>query len=109
MSMLITNQRTKEIGIRKVIGASVASVTYLLTKDFLKLVLIAFMIATPIAWWFANDWLQNYANRVDLSWHFFAVSGVLALVIAVLTISTRTLKFENGIKAPAPGLYQKSP
>ncbi len=92
MSMLITNQRTKEIGIRKVIGASVASVTYLLTKDFLKLVLIAFVIATPIAWWFANNWLQNYANRVDLSWHFFAVSGILALVIAVLTIGTRTIK-----------------
>ena len=92
MSMLITNQRTKEIGIRKVIGASVASVTYLLTKDFLRLVLIAFVLATPVAWWFANDWLQNYANRVDLSWHFFAVSGILALVIAVLTISTRTIK-----------------
>lgn len=92
MSMLITNQRTKEIGIRKVIGASVTSVTYLLTKDFLKLVLIAFVIATPIAWWFANSWLQNYANRVDLSWHFFAVSGILALAIAILTISTRTIK-----------------
>jgi len=92
MSMLITNQRTKEIGIRKVIGASVASVTYLLTKDFLKLVLIAFVIATPIAWWFSNDWLQNYANRVELSWHFFATSGILALLIAVLTIGSRTIK-----------------
>ncbi len=92
MSMLITNQRTKEIGIRKVIGASVASVTYLLTKDFLKLVFIAFVIATPISWWFAQGWLQNYANRVDLSWHFFAISGILALFIAVVTISTRTLK-----------------
>ena len=92
MSMLITTQRTKEIGIRKVIGASVASVTYLLTKDFLKLVLIAFVIATPIAWWFANDWLQSYANRVDLSWHFFAISGMLALGIAILTIGTRTIK-----------------
>ncbi|MEM1338804.1 MAG: FtsX-like permease family protein [Bacteroidota bacterium] len=92
MSMLITDQRTKEIGIRKVIGASVASVTYLLTKDFLKLVFIAFVVATPIAWWLANDWLQNYANRVDLSWYFFAFSGVLALFIAVLTISTRTIK-----------------
>ncbi|PRX56839.1 ABC transporter permease [Flagellimonas meridianipacifica] len=92
MSMLITNQRIKEIGIRKVIGASVASVTYLLTKDFLKLVLVAFVIATPISWWLANEWLKEYANRVDLSWHFFAVSGVLALLIAVLTISTKTIK-----------------
>lgn len=92
MSILVTNQRTKEVGIRKVIGASVASVTYLLTKDFLKLVVIAFAISTPIAWWFANEWLQNYANRVDLSWRFFALSGALALFIAVLTIGSRTIK-----------------
>ena len=92
MAMLITAQRTKEIGIRKVIGASVASVTYLLTKDFLKLVLIAFVIAAPIAWWFGHNWLQNYANRVDLNWHFFAFAGVLALFIAVLTIGSRTIK-----------------
>ncbi len=92
MSMLIIAQRTKEIGIRKVIGASIASITYLLTKDFLKLVVIAFLLGTPIAWWFSNEWLQNYANRVDLSWHFFGISGVLALIIAVLTISTKTIK-----------------
>ena len=92
MAMLITNQRTKEIGIRKVIGASVTSVTYLLTKDFIKLVTIAFIIATPIAWYFADEWLQNYANHVELGWHFFAISGILALLIAVLTISTRTIK-----------------
>jgi len=91
MAMFITNQRTKEIGIRKVIGASVASVTYLLTKDFVKLVVIAFIIATPIAWYFANEWLLNYAHRVDLSWHFFAISGALAFFIAVLTIGSRTI------------------
>jgi len=91
MAMFITNQRTKEIGIRKVIGASVASVTYLLTKDFVKLVVIAFIIATPIAWYFAHEWLQNYAHRVDLSWHFFAISGALAFFIAVLTIGSRTI------------------
>ncbi|KPM30840.1 Hypothetical protein I595_2817 [Croceitalea dokdonensis DOKDO 023] len=92
MSILITSQRTKEIGIRKVIGASVASVTYLITKDFLKLVFIAFVVATPIAWWFAKQWLENYTYRIELSWHLFAIAGLLGLVIAVLTISARTIK-----------------
>ena len=92
MSMLIVSQRTKEIGIRKVIGASVASITYILTKDFIKLVVFAFVIATPIAWWFSKQWLQNYASHIDLSWSFFAISGCLALLIAVVTISTRTIK-----------------
>ena len=92
MAMLITTQRIKEIGIRKVIGASVASIAFLLTKDFIKLVFVAFIIATPIAWWFANDWLQTYANRMDLNWYFFTVSGIIALCIAILTIGTRTIK-----------------
>ena len=92
MAMLITTQRIKEIGIRKVIGASVASITFLLTKDFLKLVLVAFAIATPIAWWFANGWLEGYANRMDLNWHFFTISGMIAMCIAILTIGTRTIK-----------------
>lgn len=101
MAMLITNQRAKEIGIRKVVGASIVQVTYLLTKDFLKLVLISFVLATPVAWWFASEWLKNYANRIDLGWHFFAISGILALIIAVLTIGSRTIKsaLENPVKS----------
>ncbi|WP_166968060.1 ABC transporter permease [Yeosuana marina] len=92
MSMLIVSQRKKEIGIRKVLGASVFSVTYLLTKDFLILVLVAFLIASPIAWWLMKSWLQNYAYRIDLSAWYFIVSGLLAVFISLFTISTRTIK-----------------
>ena len=101
MSMLIVSQRTKEIGIRKVVGASVFSVTYILTKDFLKLVLVAFIIASPIAWWVMNEWLQNYAFRIDLSVWFFIISGFLALIIALATIGTRTIKAarQNPVKS----------
>ncbi|MET1258599.1 ABC transporter permease [Flagellimonas sp. DF-77] len=92
MSLLIVNERTKEIGIRKVIGASVGSITYILTKDFLRLVFLAFLIASPAAWWFAQSWLQQYTYRIDLDWSFFALAGLFALIIALLTISTRTIK-----------------
>jgi len=101
MSMLIVSQRTKEIGIRKVIGASVSSITYILTKDFLKLVLYAFVIAAPIAWWFTKEWLQNYAYRINLSWGFFALAGFLAVIIALLTVSGKTIKaaMQNPVKS----------
>ncbi len=92
MSLLIVSQRTKEIGIRKVVGASVTSITYILTKDFLKLVLFAFLIASPIAWYVMQEWLQNYAYRIDLSIWFFVSAGAIAILIALLTIGTRTIK-----------------
>jgi ABC-type antimicrobial peptide transport system, permease component len=92
MSMLVVAQRTKEIGVRKVVGASVTSVALLLTKDFLKLVGIAFVIATPIAWYFLNEWLQNYAFHVTLSPLFFIGAGLLAVFIAFVTVGTRTVK-----------------
>ena len=92
MSMLIVSQRTKEIGIRKVVGASVTSITYILTKDFLKLVFFAFLIASPIAWFLMKEWLQSYAYRIDLSIWFFLAAGALAIVIALFTIGTRTIK-----------------
>lgn len=91
MSMFITNQRTKEIGIRKVVGASVTTITILLTKDFLKLVGIAFVIATPFTWWATSNWLKNYPYRMELNLWFFLAAGVLAIIIAMITISQRTI------------------
>lgn len=91
ISMLVVAQRTKEIGVRKVVGASVSSVALLLTKDFLKLVGLAFVIATPIAWYFLNEWLQNYASHVALSPLFFVAAGLTACWIAFITVGSRTV------------------
>ncbi|MEE9362015.1 MAG: ABC transporter permease [Cellulophaga sp.] len=91
ISLLVVAQRTKEIGIRKVVGASVSSITILLTKDFLKLVGIAFVIATPIAWYMMSEWLQAYAFHVSLSIWFFVTAGLLTCLIAFLTIGGRTI------------------
>ncbi len=85
-------QRTKEIGIRKVLGASVQSILVLLSKDFLKLVLLSFFLAIPVGWYVMNKWLQDYAYRVDISWGVFAFAGIAALIIAIVTISIQVLK-----------------
>ncbi|MAU14627.1 MAG: ABC transporter permease [Muricauda sp.] len=92
ISMLVVAQRTKEIGVRKVVGASISSVALLLTKDFLKLVGLAFVIATPIAWYFLNEWLKNYASHVNLSPLFFLGAGLSATLIAFITVGSRTIK-----------------
>jgi len=84
--------RTKEIGIRKVLGASVASIVALLSKDFLKLVLIAIVIASPIAWYAMNKWLADFAYKIDISWWVFALAGGLAVGIALLTVSFQSVK-----------------
>jgi putative ABC transport system permease protein len=85
-------QRTKEIGIRKVLGAGTANIVRLLSMDFIKLVLIGFILATPIAWWAMQQWLNNYAYKVPLRWWMFGLGGLLALVIAVSTVSFQALK-----------------
>lgn len=85
-------QRTREIGIRKVMGASVADIVNLLSRDFLKLVLISFIIATPVAWYFMHKWLQVFAYRISIGWWVFAVAGIIALIIAIGTISYQALK-----------------
>ena len=85
-------RRTKEIGIRKVLGASTQGLATLLSKDFLLLVAISCLIAFPLAWWIMRDWLQSFAYRIDINWTVFALSGFLAMLIAMLTVSFQAIK-----------------
>ncbi len=85
-------QRTKEIGIRKVLGATVSNIVTMLSKDFLILVTIAAFIAFPVAWWAMNKWLQDFAYRINISWWIFIVAGVVALLIALITVSFKAIK-----------------
>jgi ABC-type antimicrobial peptide transport system permease subunit len=85
-------QRIKEVGIRKVLGATTGSIVYLFSKEFIMLIAIAFAIATPIAWYYMNQWLQGYAYRIDVSWLIFLAGGFAAIVIALATISFQAIK-----------------
>ena len=87
-----TMQRVKEIGIRKVMGASVSNILNLLSKEFIKLVAISFLIAAPITWYFMHQWLQGFAYRTNIQWWVFALAGILALVIAIATISFQAIR-----------------
>jgi ABC-type antimicrobial peptide transport system permease subunit len=85
-------QRIKEVGIRKVLGATAGNIVYLFSKEFITLIAVAFAIATPVAWYFMHQWLQNYAYRINISWWLFAASGALAIVIALITVSFQAIK-----------------
>ena len=92
LAAFTAEQRTKEIGIRKVLGASVVSITTLLSKDFLKLVLVAVVIASPVAYYAMNRWLQDFAYRIEISWWIFALAGILAVGIALLTVGYQAIR-----------------
>ncbi|WP_232073964.1 permease prefix domain 2-containing transporter [Spirosoma aureum] len=92
LATFTAEQRTKEIGVRKVLGASVSSIVALLSQDFLKLVLISLIIASPIAWWAMNKWLQDFAYKVDIEWWVFVLAGLVAVAITLVTISFQSLK-----------------
>ncbi len=92
LALLMIQQRIKEIGIRKVLGASVTAINYLLTKDFLKLVLLAIVIATPLSWWLMNQWLQDFPYRTTIGWLLLAVVGLTLIVIALITVGFHTIR-----------------
>jgi putative ABC transport system permease protein len=92
LATFMAEQRTKEIGIRKVMGASVPIITALLSKDFLKLVLIAVAIAIPVAWYFTDKWLQAFAYHINLEWWIFAVASVIGLIVALMTVSVQAIR-----------------
>ena len=92
LSSISIQRKTKEIGIRKAVGAPVGSIVFLLTKDFVRWVIIAFVLACPVAWYSMQQWLENFAYKTSLNWWIFAASGLLALLVALITVSIQTIK-----------------
>jgi putative ABC transport system permease protein len=92
LALFTTAQRTKEIGVRKVLGASAANIVFLLSKDFVRLIIISFLIASPIAWYVMHNWLQGFAYRIPISWWIFPGAGMLAFIIALGTVSVQTMR-----------------
>lgn len=92
LSILIARQRTKEIGIRKVLGASTTNITRLLSQDFMQLVLVSLLIAVPVSWYLMNKWLQDFAYRINVEWWMFLTAGIMAMIIALVTISFQSVK-----------------
>ena len=95
LALLTINTRVKEIGIRKVLGSSVSSIIVLLSKNFVRLVLIAFFVAAPLAWWVMNNWLQTYAYRIEIQWWMFVLAAAISIVIAWSTIAWQAFRAAN--------------
>ncbi len=102
LSAFMAGQRRKEIGIRKVLGASISGITAMLSKDFVKLVILSIIIATPIAWWAMTKWLQDFAYRISISWWMFVAAGFIAVLIALITVSFQSIR--SAIANPAKSL-----
>jgi ABC-type antimicrobial peptide transport system permease subunit len=92
VALIVMEQRTKEIGVRKVLGASISNLVFVLSKDFVKLVLIAIVISTPLAWFAMQKWLDNYPYRIEISPMLFVLVGLAAVLIAVVTVSFQSIK-----------------
>jgi putative ABC transport system permease protein len=90
--MFVVKRKVKEIGVRKVLGASVSGIVSLLSKDFIRLVFIAFIIASPLSWYFMNEWLENFAYRININGWVFVLAGLSAVLIALITVSFQAIK-----------------
>jgi ABC-type antimicrobial peptide transport system permease subunit len=92
LAAFTAERRTKEIGVRKVLGASVSGIALLVSKDFFKLVAVSCIVAFPIAWWMMSGWLKNYQYRIEISWWIFLAAGIVAILIALITVSFQAIK-----------------